>query len=76
LHLDRLPGDKHIVHSVGAEHIVSSACAASFGVGYNNGGPVSIVWGWVLVSIMSLAVAVCMAEITSSLPISGGPYYW
>lgn len=50
--------------------------AASFGVGYNNGGPVSIVWGWVLVSIMSLSVAACMAEITSSLPISGGPYYW
>ncbi|EIE25071.1 amino acid transporter [Coccomyxa subellipsoidea C-169] len=54
---------------------ILTGITASFGVGYNNGGPVSIVWGWVLVSIMSLAVASCMAEITSSLPISGGPYY-
>lgn len=65
-----------MMQSVGTEHIIPFAGAASFGVGYNNGGPVSIVWGWVLVSIMSLAVAACMAEITSSLPISGGPYYW
>ncbi|CAL8461962.1 g1493 [Coccomyxa elongata] len=55
---------------------ILTGITASFGVGYNNGGPVSIVWGWVLVSIMSLSVAACMAEITSSLPISGGPYYW
>ncbi len=50
--------------------------AASFGIGYGNGGPVSIVWGWVICSAMSLCVAACMAEISSSLPISGGPYYW
>ena len=36
----------------------------------------SILWGWVICSAMSLCVAACMAEITSSLPISGGPYYW
>lgn len=50
--------------------------AASLSIGWTNGGPVSIVWGWILVSVMSLTVAACIAEITSSLPISGGPYYW
>ena len=51
-------------------------CSGSFGIGYTNGGPVSIIWGWIICSGMSFCVAACMAEITSSLPISGGPYYW
>ena len=53
-----------------------SCHAGSFGIGYSNGGPVSIIWGWIICSGMSFCVAACMAEITSSLPISGGPYYW
>ncbi|CAK0783725.1 hypothetical protein CVIRNUC_006924 [Coccomyxa viridis] len=55
---------------------ILTGITGSFGIGWNNGGPVSILWGWVICSAMSLCVAACMAEITSSLPISGGPYYW
>ena len=40
------------------------------------GGPLALVWGWILVGIMSLLVGLAMAEISSSLPSSGAMYYW
>lgn len=44
--------------------------------GFTHGGPAVIVWGWPLVVTMTLSVALPMAEICSSLPSSGGVYYW
>ncbi|EIE25063.1 amino acid transporter [Coccomyxa subellipsoidea C-169] len=43
---------------------------------YMNGGPVSAVYGWILVSIANLLVGLSLAEIASSYPIAGGPYFW
>jgi amino acid transporter len=40
------------------------------------GGPVSAVWGWPLVCLMSMAVALSMAEICSAYPTCGGLYFW
>lgn len=48
----------------------------SLPVAYNNGGAPSAVWGWILACSMSMTVALSMAEIVSSLPSSGGPYFW
>ncbi|KAH6957862.1 amino acid/polyamine transporter I [Ilyonectria sp. MPI-CAGE-AT-0026] len=39
------------------------------------GGPVNIIWGWVLVSFIILCVAVSLGEITSIYPTAGGVYY-
>lgn len=44
--------------------------------GFTYGGPVACVWGWVLIVTMTLTVALPMAEICSSLPTTGGVYYW
>lgn len=44
--------------------------------GFQYGGPVTVVWGWVLIVAMTLSVALPMAEICSSLPTTGGVYYW
>ncbi|KAK4684117.1 choline transport protein, partial [Tremellales sp. Uapishka_1] len=41
-----------------------------------NGGPATILWGWVFVSFVSLAIAASLAEICSVYPTSGGVYYW
>ncbi|KAF2009008.1 amino acid transporter [Aaosphaeria arxii CBS 175.79] len=38
-------------------------------------GPVGIIWGWVLVSLIILCVAASLGEITSVYPTSGGVYY-
>lgn len=36
------------------------------------GGPVDIIWGWVLVSLIIVCVAVSLGEITSVYPTAGG----
>jgi len=40
------------------------------------GGPVSLVWGWLFSSIFILAIGIGMSELSSSIPTSGGLYYW
>jgi amino acid transporter len=40
-----------------------------------NGGPVTIIWGWLAVSCIILCVAASLGEITSVYPTSGGVYY-
>jgi amino acid transporter len=37
-----------------------------------NGGPVSMVWGWVVASLGVLLVGISMAELASAAPTSGG----
>lgn len=39
------------------------------------GGPANIIWGWVVVSIITLCVAISLGEITSVYPTAGGVYY-
>jgi amino acid transporter len=43
---------------------------------YQYGGPVSIVWGWVLVSTANFLLGLVLAEICSAYPTSGGVYFW
>jgi len=40
------------------------------------GGPVVMVWGWVVVACFTFMIGLAMAEITSAHPTCGGPYYW
>lgn len=40
------------------------------------GGPASMFWGTVIVSIFTISMGVSMAEIASSYPTAGGVYYW
>lgn len=39
------------------------------------GGPVDIIWGWVLVCVIIICVAISLGEITSVYPTAGGVYY-
>lgn len=39
------------------------------------GGPANIVWGWFMVSLIILCVAISLGEITSVYPTSGGVYF-
>ncbi|KAF2800460.1 amino acid permease-like protein [Melanomma pulvis-pyrius CBS 109.77] len=41
-----------------------------------DGQSVTILWGWCLVSIISLAIAASLAEICAVYPTAGGVYYW
>lgn len=39
------------------------------------GGPVAIIWGWLLVGLIMTCVAISLGEITSAFPTAGGVYY-
>lgn len=41
-----------------------------------NGQAVSVLYGWVLVSLISLCIAASLAEICAVFPTAGGVYYW
>lgn len=40
-----------------------------------NGQSVTVIWGWVLVSIISMGIAASLAEICAVFPTAGGVYY-
>src|SRR3954453_2558655 len=40
------------------------------------GGPAEMTFGWPLVSVFTLAVALSMAELASAMPTSGAMYHW
>ncbi|KXS19094.1 amino acid transporter [Gonapodya prolifera JEL478] len=54
--------------------IAAVAALYTFALGY--GGPAGAVWGWIIVSLLSLCVGSAMAEICSAYPTAGGLYYW
>ncbi|KAF8756630.1 Amino acid permease [Rhizoctonia solani] len=41
-----------------------------------DGGAVTVLYGWIIVSLISLAIAASLAEICSVFPTAGGVYYW
>ena len=55
---------------------ILAGCFTSFGLGWNNGGPASIAWGWPVVSVFILLIGLCMSELVSAFPTSGGIYWW
>ncbi|ODQ57851.1 hypothetical protein WICANDRAFT_85051 [Wickerhamomyces anomalus NRRL Y-366-8] len=40
------------------------------------GGPVSLIWGWLLGGIFIMTIGIGMSELASSYPTSGGLYFW
>ncbi|NMN99663.1 amino acid permease [Gordonia sp. TBRC 11910] len=55
---------------------ILAGCFTSFGLGWNNGGPAAIAWGWPIVSVFILIIGLCLAELVSAYPTSGGIYWW
>jgi amino acid permease (GABA permease) len=50
--------------------------SVTLSIGLTSGGPVTILYGWILVTIISVCIAASLAEICSAYPTSGGVYYW
>jgi amino acid permease (GABA permease) len=50
--------------------------SVTLSIGLTNGGPVTIFYGWILLTIISICIAASLAEICSAYPTSGGVYYW
>ncbi|MFG1667658.1 amino acid permease [Streptomyces sp. Y7] len=54
---------------------VLSGCMTLFGFGLTTGGPAVMLWGWLIVGVMVLAVGAALAEVTSAYPVSGALYF-
>ena len=55
---------------------VLAGCLTSYYIAFNNGGPVVITWGWLVVGVFCVFVAMAMGEIASAMPTAGALYYW
>ncbi|OMC36001.1 amino acid permease [Mycobacterium sp. GA-1841] len=55
---------------------ILAGCFTSFGLGWNNGGPAATAWGWPIVAVFILIIGLCLAELVSAYPTSGGIYWW
>ncbi|HMK98011.1 MAG TPA: amino acid permease, partial [Acidimicrobiales bacterium] len=55
---------------------ILSGCLTLYGYGMTTGGPPVMIWGWLIVGMMTLVVGLGMAEVCSSYPTAGGLYYW
>ncbi|MES1219913.1 MAG: amino acid permease [Bacteroidota bacterium] len=55
---------------------ILSGCFTTFSQAWNNGGPIAISIGWPLISLLILVIGLCMAELASAYPTSGGIYWW
>ncbi|BBZ27940.1 amino acid transporter [Mycolicibacterium madagascariense] len=55
---------------------ILAGCFTSFGLGWNNGGPAAIAWGWPIISVFILVIGLSMSELVSAFPTSGGIYWW
>lgn len=56
--------------------ILAAGCLTPYYIAFNNGGPVAVTWGWLLVGAFTTLVAMAMAEIASSMPTAGALYFW
>jgi amino acid transporter len=55
---------------------ILAGCLTTYGAGIANGGPISISWSWPIISAFILIIGFTMSELVSSMPTSGGIYYW
>ncbi|PQE24746.1 gaba permease protein [Rutstroemia sp. NJR-2017a WRK4] len=50
--------------------------STTFAYSLTDGQSVTVLYGWIFVSLISLSIAASLAEICSVYPTSGGVYYW
>jgi len=55
---------------------ILAGCLTSYSIAFNQGGPVAITWGWLIVGLFCTIVALAMGEIASTYLTAGGLYYW
>src|SRR5436309_10910946 len=55
---------------------ILAGCLTSYAIGFNQGGPVAITGGWLLVGVFCIFVSLAMGEIASTYPTAGGLYFW
>ncbi|MGZ3442156.1 MAG: amino acid permease [Polyangia bacterium] len=55
---------------------ILTGAVSLYGYGLTLGGPIEMAIGWPLVSVMTLFVAISLAELASAYPTAGALYHW
>jgi amino acid transporter len=55
---------------------ILTGAVSLYGYGLGLGGPIEMAVGWPLVSVMTLFVAISLAELASAYPTAGALYHW
>ncbi|KAF9947183.1 hypothetical protein BGZ70_002834, partial [Mortierella alpina] len=55
---------------------ILSGLTPLYGDALQSGGPVAVIWGWLVVSFFTLMIGLSLAEICSAYPTTGGLYFW
>ncbi len=55
---------------------ILAGCFTTFASGWNGGGPAAIAWGWPVLAALVLCIGLCLSELVSAFPTSGGIYWW
>ncbi|KAH9608836.1 hypothetical protein KSS87_014308 [Heliosperma pusillum] len=55
---------------------VLTGITTMFNMGLTYGGPITMVYGWPIIGIMTMIVGLSLAEICSAYPTSAGLYFW
>src|SRR5439155_27145074 len=55
---------------------ILTGAVSLYGYGLTLGGPIEMAVGWPLVSVMTLFVAISLAELASAYPTAGALYHW
>lgn len=55
---------------------ILAGCLTSYFIAFSSGGPVAIIWGWLLVGVLVTLIGLAFAEISSAMPTSGAMFYW
>ena len=50
--------------------------SAAMITGINSGGPLLIIYGVILIALLSICVGSSLSELASAMPNSGGQYFW
>ncbi|KAF9951337.1 hypothetical protein BGZ72_007132 [Mortierella alpina] len=55
---------------------ILSGLTPLYGDALQSGGPVTVIWGWLVVTFFTLMIGLSLAEICSAYPTTGGLYFW
>ncbi|KAF2824244.1 amino acid transporter [Ophiobolus disseminans] len=47
-----------------------------FAIGFQNGGPAGLIYGFILIWLGNFSVFICIGELASAVPTAGGQYHW
>lgn len=50
--------------------------SAALVTGINSGGPILVIYGIILIALVSTAVGITLSELASAFPNAGGQYFW